>query len=228
MQVSIVRGFDKKLNKAETNIVIDVIRAFTVAHYALSGGAEKIILVKTVQDALDLKKANPRYIAAGEVKGLPVEGFDIGNSPAEAAEKNLEGETLILKTTNGVTAALNYMNADSVYVTGYSNAGKTAAHVKKSSGKEDRINIIASHPEGDDDFACAQYMHGIITGAEEFRPQEIERRIMESEAAMKFYDKSKPEFNEDDISYCSQVNETNFIMEVKEVNGLPTIVRLSI
>ena len=59
-------------------IVIDVLRAFSTATYALARCAEKIILVGDVEEALSLKSQFPNSKVMGEVRGLRPDGFDFG------------------------------------------------------------------------------------------------------------------------------------------------------
>ncbi|MEE8262250.1 MAG: 2-phosphosulfolactate phosphatase, partial [Gammaproteobacteria bacterium] len=44
-------------------VVIDVMRAFTVAPWAIQKGAEKIVLVEAPEDALRLKAETPESLA---------------------------------------------------------------------------------------------------------------------------------------------------------------------
>ena len=66
-----------------TVIIIDVFRAFTTAAVAFSRGAEKIILVAEVEEALELRERGVGDLCIGEVAGERPEGFDFGNSPFE-------------------------------------------------------------------------------------------------------------------------------------------------
>jgi hypothetical protein len=50
-------------------VVIDVIRAFTVAAYAFAGGAQRLWLVRTVEEALALREREPGALLAGEIGG---------------------------------------------------------------------------------------------------------------------------------------------------------------
>jgi len=63
-------------------IVIDVIRAFTVAGYAFEGGARGLWLVRQVEEALALREREPGALLAGEVDGRLIPGFDHNNSPS--------------------------------------------------------------------------------------------------------------------------------------------------
>jgi len=49
-------------------IVIDVIRSFSVAVYAFSGGAQLLWLVRSVEDAFALREREPDALLAGEVE----------------------------------------------------------------------------------------------------------------------------------------------------------------
>ena len=80
MNISIFRGNDLTLPWADANVVIDVVRAFTVAHYAFLRGAEEIRLVPDVEAALAVREKQPEVLLAGEIGGLPIEGFDLDNS----------------------------------------------------------------------------------------------------------------------------------------------------
>lgn len=82
-------------------IVIDVIRAFTTAAYALEAGARHIYLVDTVADALAFKETRPGTIAMGEDHGLRPEGFDLSNSPVGAASADLDGRVVVHRTSAG-------------------------------------------------------------------------------------------------------------------------------
>ncbi|MFC3883571.1 2-phosphosulfolactate phosphatase [Bacillus songklensis] len=231
MTVKIYQGNDHQLEPSDINIVIDVIRAFTVAHYAFLNGAKEILLVGTVDEAFKLKDMHPHYLLAGEVKGLAIEGFDLDNSPNRIASQRIEDRTLVQKTTNGVKATLHSLNANAVFVTGFSNARTTASHIRdtaKSPGKELQINIIASHPTSDDDLACAEYMKGIIEEREVLTANDVAERIRASQVAQKFFDASKPEFDCKDISFCTRELNGGFVMKVNKSNVIPTIERLEI
>ncbi len=106
MPIAIYQGHHHSLAPADINIVIDVIRAFTVAHYAFIGGAKEILLVRTADEAFALKDTYPDYVLTGEEKGVGISGFDLDNSPKRMAGQNMTDKSLIQKTTNGVTAAL--------------------------------------------------------------------------------------------------------------------------
>lgn len=86
-------------------IVIDVLRAFSNAAYAFAQGADRIVLVSTVEEALQLKQEIPNSLAIGEVGGIPPTGFDLGNSPTEMVQQEIQQRTLIQRTGAGALPA---------------------------------------------------------------------------------------------------------------------------
>lgn len=90
------------LYDVENNIVviIDVFRATSTIATALYNGADKIVPVAAVEDCIAIgKKLNA--ITAGERDGKIIPGLQHGNSPAEYPRSFIEGQTLVLTTTNG-------------------------------------------------------------------------------------------------------------------------------
>ena len=82
-------------------VVIDVIRAFTTSAYALAAGAAGIYLVASVDEALAFKSAHPGSLAMGEDHGLRPDGFDLPNSPVQAAATAFDGRIVVQRTTAG-------------------------------------------------------------------------------------------------------------------------------
>ena len=68
-------------------VVIDVLRAFSCSALMFHYGVRDLALVRTPQEALAFRDRDPDYLVAGEVKGVKVEGFDLGNSPADIVAK---------------------------------------------------------------------------------------------------------------------------------------------
>ena len=67
----IIRSLVQGAKEAEgLVIIIDVFRAFTTAAVAFSKGADKIILVADVDEALALKNNGIAHLAVGEVDGI--------------------------------------------------------------------------------------------------------------------------------------------------------------
>ncbi len=84
--------------------VIDVFRAFTSAAVALANGASRIIMVRSVEEALGLRQTGVGQFCIGEVGGRAPDGFDFGNSPFEIASVDCHGKTVIQRTSAGTRA----------------------------------------------------------------------------------------------------------------------------
>lgn len=88
--------------------VIDVLRATSTIVEALANGARTIFPVATVDDAARIAQNVGRdsVLLCGERKGLPIEGFDLGNAPPEFTADRVDGKALVMTTTNGTRAFL--------------------------------------------------------------------------------------------------------------------------
>jgi 2-phosphosulfolactate phosphatase len=101
-----------------TAVVIDVLRATTTIVFALAAGARAVIPCLTIDDARAAAGALPadRVVLGGERGGRPIEGFDLGNSPAEYSAANVAGKTVVLTTTNGTKALLQCVLAEQILI----------------------------------------------------------------------------------------------------------------
>lgn len=94
-------------NYPDVVLVVDVLRATTTAVTYLERGADALLLTATPEVALALRGAASAegVLLGGERGGLPIPGFDFGNSPVEAAAQNFTGRVVVMNTTNGTGAA---------------------------------------------------------------------------------------------------------------------------
>jgi len=90
-------------------VVIDVLRASTVIIHALAAGAREVVPCQHVEQARQLAAGYPagEVLLGGERGGLPIEGFDLGNSPADYTPQRVAGKTVVFTTTNGTRAMMN-------------------------------------------------------------------------------------------------------------------------
>src|ERR1700747_1915921 len=110
MESSIYSLLEGATRATGTVAVIDVFRAFTTAAVALANGASRIVMVRTVEEALALREAGVGQVCMGEVRGRAPDGFDFGNSPFEISKVDFHGKTIIQRTsagTQGIVAAGN-------------------------------------------------------------------------------------------------------------------------
>ncbi len=89
-----------------TVIVVDLLRASTTICQALASGAKCV--VPTVEVDATFARAQhysrDEIVLGGERGGAIIEGFDLGNSPAEYEADEVFGRTVLFTTTNGTKA----------------------------------------------------------------------------------------------------------------------------
>jgi 2-phosphosulfolactate phosphatase len=108
-------------------VVVDVLRATTVMVHALANGCEAVIPCGEIEEARRVAAGLPSgtTILGGERGGLPIEGFDLGNSPGDYTREVCEGKTLVMTTTNGTRAILASLEAERVLVAAFVNLRAT-------------------------------------------------------------------------------------------------------
>ena len=149
-----------------TAVIIDVFRAFTTAAICLARGTEKIVMVGALDEALALRTAGIGRRALGERHGDRPVGFDLGNSPAEAAAMLFDGETLIQTTSNGTRGVLAARGARRIYAGSFVTAGATARAILVAPRLP--IFLVAMGDAGpvrrDEDELCALYLRALLCG----------------------------------------------------------------
>jgi 2-phosphosulfolactate phosphatase len=113
-------------------VVIDVLRATTTMIHALAAGCDAIMPCGEIDEARRVARSLPvgASLLAGERQGLPIEGFDLGNSPGDCTPDNCSGKTLVMTTTNGTRAILASLDADRVLVAAFVNRKATIEALK--------------------------------------------------------------------------------------------------
>src|SRR4051794_31619088 len=113
--------------KGSVAVVVDVLRATTVMVHALAAGAEAIVPCSEIAEARRIALEHPAgsTVLGGERQGLPIEGFDLGNSPDEYTPEVCGGKTVVMTTTNGTRAILASLEAERVLVAGFVNLRAT-------------------------------------------------------------------------------------------------------
>jgi len=115
-------------------VVIDVLRATTTMVSALAAGARAVVPCLTVEDARRLASTFPpdKVVLGGERGGLPIEGFDLGNSPTEYTREAVGDKTVVLTTTNGTKALLHCQVASEIVIAAFVNLSAVCEHLMTS------------------------------------------------------------------------------------------------
>ena len=214
-----------------TAVVVDVYRAFTCAPLLFSMGVAGSILVATPEEAFDLKRENPDLVLAGEVKGIPIRGFDLGNSPSRILKLGtafFRGKTVVLRTSAGVQGAIAALNAaDEVLLGSYSLAGSTVRYLRKK--RPEQVSIVAMGVQlkarAPEDEWCARYMAHLL-GSGEYDHNQALGEIIFNETTQKFFNADKPEFPAEDPILCLQRDVYDFALRAYRQDGLVRVEKL--
>jgi len=203
-------------------VVIDVIRAFTTAAYAFAAGARDIVLVSTVEEALALRQQMPGALAMGEVGGLPIEGFDFGNSPSAFLGLNLGGRRIIQRTTAGTQGVVRCRQADLLVASSLVCAAATARYLRRLEPQAITMVVTGIFPDrdGDEDVACADYLEALLCGPTQPDSRPFVERVRNSTAARLFTDSAQGMFPAADVECCVAVDRFDFAMPIARRNGL--------
>src|SRR5438309_3218804 len=198
MNIVHATGIDGARHARGVVVVIDVLRAFTVSAYALTGGARECRLVQTV----------------AEEDGLPVEGIAISNSPTRIRATDLMDRILIQRSTAG-TQAVAAVAGDDIFAASLVVARATVQACLLR--KPETLTLVASanHPE---DHACAQYMEAIIEGS---RPdlEQLLAPLRESERYHRLMSGVWPGFPPTDLELALQADLFDFAMPATRQAG---------
>lgn len=150
-----------------TVVVLDVLRATTSIVEALAAGARTLYPVATIEEAIGLAKTLGRdeVLLAGERKALPIEGFDLGNSPGEFTPERVGGKIVVMSTTNGTIAITAAAGSERVVIGSWLNfqavvdelARTEAEPVLLCAGREGRFGL--------EDAVCAGQMAAALMKA---------------------------------------------------------------
>lgn len=137
-------------------VVIDVLRACTCIVHAFDAGARGIIPVESVEGATRLAQTLDRetLLLCGERDNVRIEGFDLGNSPAEYVPDVVRDKTLVLSTTNGARALAALGDARGCIAAAFVNLSACA----RRAAIEDHITIVCAASGVSfslEDFVCA-------------------------------------------------------------------------
>ena len=198
-------------------VIIDVFRAFTLEAYAFFKGCEKIILVRTVDEAYELKQSHPEYILIGERDGRKLPGADFGNSPYAIENADFTGKTIVHTTTNGVNGILHAINSDGIVTGAFVNAKATMDYVKKLN--PETVTIVAmGWKDGDteEDLLCAEYMKALLEGKQIL---DIDQKIDDLRylEGKKFFNPDTQDiFPKEDFDLCIRRDIFDFVIKIEK------------
>ena len=219
MKIEILHGIEGAKKAQGLAIIIDVFRAFTTTCYAIANGARIILATGSIEQALDLKRANTDRILIGERDGFKCDGFDFGNSPGEIINENFVGKEIILTSSAGTQGLINAKNADEIITGSFVNVGAITHYISQK--KPEIVSIVPLGYFGvepsEEDLVCAEYISDMIKDyfrcikKYQFRvlyncKENINKRI------------ANGSWHKDDLKYCLDFNHFSFILKAKRIS----------
>lgn len=223
-------SFAEKDLEGKIAVIIDVLRASSTMVTALQHGADGIIPTLDKQDALSTAETlkGREYLLCGEEDGEKIEGFDLGNSPAEYTREVVQHKTLVFCTTNGTRAIRRSGMASTIYVASFLNMKSIINHLKRV---DSPVVLVCAGWRGRsslEDLLCAgniiyELMDDrlpddapdgakIALGVYEKFGDNLEESIRSSSHARRL----KDIVHESDISYCCQTDKMNILPKLED------------
>jgi 2-phosphosulfolactate phosphatase len=207
-------------------VVIDVVRAFTTAAYALASGAHPVYEVSTPEEAFALRerlKPHTPAVLMGEVMGVSVPGFDYDNSPSQLVDVDLSGKAAIHRTSAGSQGVVRSQNASHLLASSFVVAGATVRWLRDLA--PDSVTFVVTGSHGDfvavEDQACAEYLAACLLAAPDLTPDPAP--YLERASRWQPFPGSrspKPPYWEDDLRRTLELDRFSFAMPVRRQEGL--------
>jgi 2-phosphosulfolactate phosphatase len=205
-----------------TVVAIDVIRAFTTAAYAFGAGAKEIWLVDEVDEALALGRSIPGALIMGEDHGRRPAGFDFSNSPVAVAAADLDGRSMVQRTSAGTRGAVAAIDAERLFVASLVCAGATARAINAAGLGAPTYVITGRFPDapdnGFDDLVTAEFIEQLrLAGTAD--AVAVAAEVAGSDEAGFTLAIGGEHVHADDIAYATDVDRFDFAMEVERIDG---------
>jgi len=234
--------------RATACVVFDVLRATSTFVTALHHGAQAIIPVSEIAEALKIKKAESRkqkaetILLAGERNGVRIHAaqtggmdFDLGNSPREFTPERVRGKIIVSTTTNGTRALSACAPAKFVFAASFLNLQATAEFLQAQMPEEILLVCAGTGQDiADEDVLAAGALAERLTARGNARPT----LSPATEVALKNWQAAKldlfsalsrakngrrllalPELH-DDVAFCAQRDCFNLVAVMSKNGGL--------
>ena len=194
-------------------VIIDVLRAFSVACYLFHRGIRSLRITEQVHHAFRLQKHDPHLVLVGERNERKVPGFQFGNSPNEIIHADLSGKDVVQTTSAGTLGLSRATSADILITGSFVNAGAIIQYIRMK--KPEQVSLVAmgyrAQTSADEDRLCAEYIKKQLEGT----PTDFQNMIfsIRNGTGNRFFnplnrDHSPPE----DFELCMALNRFPFIL----------------
>lgn len=221
MKIEILQLLDGARKAEGLTVIIDVFRAFSTACYVTDKGAGPIYPIGAIEDAFRLKREISNAILVGERNERPPEGFDFGNSPYHIYNADIINRPVIHTTSSGTQGIVNAINAEEIITGSFVNAGAIVRYIRLQN--PDKVSLVCmgygcEYPT-DEDTLCAEYIRNELTGMESDWPA-MQQKMRKGSGARFFEPSSQKWAPKEDFDMCLHLNRFDFVLKVKEKEGM--------
>jgi len=221
MEINILQLTEGAKQATGTTVVIDVFRAFSTACYLIGSGAEQIIPVEKVEEALQWKMQLPDAILLGERHEKKVDGFDFGNSPTHLSGLDFSGKTIVMTTSSGTKGLMNATGADEILTGSFVNAGaiiRYLAHKRPAT-----ISLVCMGYEGkwptQEDTFLADYLKAKLLGqSTDF--QQMKEMLRTGDGARLLDPANHTWSPAGDFDRCLDLDRFDFVLKLTAESGI--------
>jgi len=218
-RLSLLKG---SLEARGVTVIIDVFRAFTCEPLLYHYGVNQIILEYDIERC---RAISGNYLRIGENNEIPIDGFDLTNSPLLIMEKGSDyffGKNVIHRTTSGIKGAISAIeHSKEVLLASFINACATAKYIKNRN--PELVSIVAmgirSMEKAPEDEFCGDYIESLLTGKNYDHIRAV-YNILNHKTAQKFLRGDKPYLPEEDPAICLQRDIFDFALAARRQGNL--------
>ncbi|MEM6365379.1 MAG: 2-phosphosulfolactate phosphatase [Planctomycetota bacterium] len=153
-QTCLIPDSDTSARAADLAVVIDVLRATTVATTAIAAGARCVITCRDIDEAIAMRESADGGISrllCGERQCRPIDGFDLGNSPGDYGPSNVADRDVVMTTTNGTAAIESVVEVPKVILGAFANVSAVVDQLIKHHElqSEGIVKLVCSGTNGE-------------------------------------------------------------------------------
>ena len=217
MEIKILQLTEGAKKAKGLTVVIDVFRAFSTACYVFASGAEKIIPVEHVEEAVNLKKLMPKVVLLGERYERKVPGFDFGNSPTHILDQDLTGKTIVMTTSSGTKGIANASLSDEIITGSFVNADAIVRYIRLKNPS--MVSLVCMGYEGryptQEDTYLAEYLQDkLLNKLTDF---ENMKQILRIGDGARLLDPANHEWSPStDFELCLDPNRFDFVLKIEK------------
>lgn len=231
IELYFANDFVPKDHLAEGNkvaVVIDVMRATSSMCVALNSGANGVYFCEEVDEARELaeKLGRENVLLCGERNIVKIDGFDLGNSPADFTKGAVDGRSVITTTSNGTLALRAASQAGDLIVGSFLNRAAVVSYLMDD--ERDFVVVCAGRfgKFAIDDALCAgSILRELTHGVDDF---ELDDAANAAIYLAEYLDGQYEEVLEESASgkaleAASLLKDVHYVAKMDKINTVPIL-----